>query len=538
MAVSQVPADNELWGDPSLRITLSCPSCWAPAERLAWNASGAVCLNCSADYPVENGIWYAIVPEREWRTVLQDTVALFHDFSTNRDAALALANMNMQQEIEDHGTRHTEHRDASFFQNWDRLEVPKSARILEVGAGDLRVSSQLVRRGYDRLVAYEAVPEFLNRGLFDKGLSIPKICGSASRLPFADGAFDFVYAHAMLHHLERPETVLREMGRVLRTGGTLAVFDEPVIPVTSRVDRIRKWEAELAFDIGINETLPHFGTYYRGLRQARIGRISASVNPDEMRLPRRLRLLGFDQYWFVGKPEASGLRMHLRHLLLHGCVTLQGIRMPDEVPKPSPILPCNYAFSARDYIYSRTKACQTAIWRSLFSPEEVPRSIVVGKNDVLDLRRGFSRRMFEFETPTKWASAKNPHVKWLQAEGAAFLRVSRADNFLCVLGKDDPEAERPTLISAWQDGLPLEPVYAGGWTGLKPSEFADSTDDSNTGTWVPVPNVWTEMRWKLRPPIDLRREAFPCEFRLRADRITNREGIPTSVMVRKLECHR
>ncbi len=51
------------------------------------------------------------------------------------------------------------------------------------------------------------------------------IRGDVYGLEFDDGYFDVVYAHQILQHLTEPVAALREMRRVLRTGGLLAVRD-------------------------------------------------------------------------------------------------------------------------------------------------------------------------------------------------------------------------------------------------------------------------------------------------------------------------
>ena len=44
-------------------------------------------------------------------------------------------------------------------------------------------------------------------------------------LPFDDGSFDAVWMSSVLHHVEQPARAIRELARVLRPGGRLAVLD-------------------------------------------------------------------------------------------------------------------------------------------------------------------------------------------------------------------------------------------------------------------------------------------------------------------------
>jgi ubiquinone/menaquinone biosynthesis C-methylase UbiE len=49
--------------------------------------------------------------------------------------------------------------------------------------------------------------------------------GDVHKLPFADASFDAVVAHTLISHVTGPLAVLMEAARVLKPGGTMAVFD-------------------------------------------------------------------------------------------------------------------------------------------------------------------------------------------------------------------------------------------------------------------------------------------------------------------------
>ena len=66
------------------------------------------------------------------------------------------------------------------------------------------------------------------------------VCGGFDGLPFKDAAFDVIFASCVFHHIDRAEhgTWMRELGRVLATGGRLFVFEHnPLNPLTLRVVR-------------------------------------------------------------------------------------------------------------------------------------------------------------------------------------------------------------------------------------------------------------------------------------------------------------
>ena len=49
--------------------------------------------------------------------------------------------------------------------------------------------------------------------------------GDASKLPFADGSFDAVLCHNMLHHVAEPLVAVKEMSRVAKADGSILIRD-------------------------------------------------------------------------------------------------------------------------------------------------------------------------------------------------------------------------------------------------------------------------------------------------------------------------
>jgi SAM-dependent methyltransferase len=119
------------------------------------------------------------------------------------------------------------------FDRLAALGVRRGAVVLDAGTGFGRHAFELARRGYHVVALDYADDEVVGtRATFDAMVDTGDIAansvagvlrGDATRLPFADGAFDAVVCSEVLEHVPDDVGALAELVRVLRPGGPLAV---------------------------------------------------------------------------------------------------------------------------------------------------------------------------------------------------------------------------------------------------------------------------------------------------------------------------
>jgi ubiquinone/menaquinone biosynthesis C-methylase UbiE len=119
-----------------------------------------------------------------------------------------------------------------FHQYVGKLALPEDAKVLEVGCGTGAMSRFLAQRedfngqviGVDQSSRFiEAASQFAHSEKI--GERVGFAIGDAHCLDFPVGYFDAVIAHTLISHVTEPIRVLREMARVTRPGGMVAIFD-------------------------------------------------------------------------------------------------------------------------------------------------------------------------------------------------------------------------------------------------------------------------------------------------------------------------
>jgi len=100
--------------------------------------------------------------------------------------------------------------------------------VLDVAGGSGRLGRYLAERAAFAVIV-DLTPEMLATGAEsaaeEEARNVLFAEGDATRLPFPDAQFDVVVNRFAFHHLDDPELAAREMARVCRPGGLVAVID-------------------------------------------------------------------------------------------------------------------------------------------------------------------------------------------------------------------------------------------------------------------------------------------------------------------------
>jgi ubiquinone/menaquinone biosynthesis C-methylase UbiE len=107
----------------------------------------------------------------------------------------------------------------------DRLNIPRGAKVLDVACGTGNLAIPAARKGA-QVTGLDLAPNLLEqarRRAAGEGLTATFDEGDAEQLPYADAAFDVVMTMFGAMFAPRPELVARELTRVCRPGGTVAM---------------------------------------------------------------------------------------------------------------------------------------------------------------------------------------------------------------------------------------------------------------------------------------------------------------------------
>jgi len=162
------------------------------------------------------------------------------------------------------------------------LNVAPGTRVLEVGSGLGLLANEVAVSAAD--VDVDGVE--VSAAQLAAARPAPRVTftqGDAHALDFPDASFDLVYARYLLEHVAEPERVLREMRRVARPGGRVAVCEndisllrfDPPCPAFERA-----WDTFITFQTSLGGDGLIGRRLFRLFRQAGFSDIELSVQPE------------------------------------------------------------------------------------------------------------------------------------------------------------------------------------------------------------------------------------------------------------------
>jgi demethylmenaquinone methyltransferase/2-methoxy-6-polyprenyl-1,4-benzoquinol methylase len=111
------------------------------------------------------------------------------------------------------------------------VDAAPDARVLDVATGTGLVARALKRRYGCRVVGLDQSEDMLSRARPLVGSVYEDVVrGEAERLPFEDGSFDALTFTYLLRYVDDPAATMRELARVVRPGGRVAMLEFFVPP--------------------------------------------------------------------------------------------------------------------------------------------------------------------------------------------------------------------------------------------------------------------------------------------------------------------
>ena len=130
-------------------------------------------------------------------------------------------------------------RSQMHYVDWNRFVLMakdfKGGKYLDVGCFNSPVPYELTRDFPNSEIYALDYCEPLIKELQERYPEVKYMVGDANKLPFEDGEFDWVVAGELLEHCENPKEIIKELIRVVNSGGTLAIsvplnetFEKPI----------------------------------------------------------------------------------------------------------------------------------------------------------------------------------------------------------------------------------------------------------------------------------------------------------------------
>lgn len=133
---------------------------------------------------------------------------------------------------------------------------PRGRRVLDVGCGGGYLSEELAGAGLEVTgidLSHRSIQAARNHAQ-SQGLRIEYLPAAAEALPFAEASFDFICCCDVLEHVPDPDVVIREISRVLKTGGLFFydTINRTVFSWVTMIKILQDWKSTAILDKNVH----------------------------------------------------------------------------------------------------------------------------------------------------------------------------------------------------------------------------------------------------------------------------------------------
>ena len=131
--------------------------------------------------------------------------------------------------------------------------LPERAEsILDLGCGTGMFLKELAERG-ELVIGVDSSMKMLSVARKRARKAVP-ICADADHLPFKDGSFDVVVSVTLLQNVPAPVTTMREIARVMKSGGVAIVTS---LKRKHNPEQLREWATSAGLKPLLAEEMPN-----------------------------------------------------------------------------------------------------------------------------------------------------------------------------------------------------------------------------------------------------------------------------------------
>lgn len=212
---------------------LRCPDCFS--EEIALDEEGLICGQCGRVMKTSDGLLHALPSALEQG----ETANLeYYDTMSGEEASVLARRAT---------TRNHRIKERMIHSTLElKADVP-SVEVLELGTGFGIHGAHIEKLGH-AYVGLDISAGLLRsaRQRFAELEEAALVAGDATRTPFQEGTFGGVFCVATLHHLPDPQAGVREMMRVLASGGRFCFLEPRRYYPTQLLQYLRHPDTEIS----------------------------------------------------------------------------------------------------------------------------------------------------------------------------------------------------------------------------------------------------------------------------------------------------